>query len=253
MGHNMLPLETEPDLIGVLFGHVLDAPLRPGGPTVLAVILGVSTLLLCLVFVLAFRSKRPVPGLATLALESLVGFLRDELVLPVWGPERAARWLPFLVSLFFFVLVANLVGLIPGLKSPTANLAVTSALALVVFGLMFGVGVRLLGLAGFVSNLAPKGIPLAIRLFAGFLEFAGLLIKGLILSLRLFANLLAGHLAILSCLALIFVLSPWVTFLAVPFALFLYLLEILVAFLQAFVFALLASLFLEGSSTAHDP
>ncbi len=239
-------------MIEVLFGHVLDGPLFPGGPTILAVILGLSSLGFVATATIAFRFSGPVPGLTALALEAVVVFLKDELVVPIFGESGIQRWLAFFTSLFFFILVANLAGLVPGLKSPTANLAVTSSLALLVLGLMFAVGLRALGPVGFLRNMAPQGIPLVISLIAGFLEFAGLFVKGVILSLRLFANLLAGHLAILSCLALIFVLGPGMALIAVPFAIVLYFLEILVAFLQAFVFALLAGLFVQGTSTVHE-
>jgi F-type H+-transporting ATPase subunit a len=97
----------------------------------------------------------------------------------------------------------------------------------------------------------PEGVPWPIGFFILFLETIGIFIKSMVLSLRIFANMFAGHLAILSFLVLIFVLSVWSVTIAVPFAVFVYLLELLVALIQAFVFTLLSCIFIHMSSCSH--
>ena len=114
------------------------------------------------------------------------------------------------------------------------------------------VGLKELGFGHFFRNLYPRGTPVPIGLFVAFLEFTGLFIKAMVLSLRLFANMFAGHLAILSFLVLMFVLSPFFAVISLPFALFTYTLEVLVALIQALVFTLLSCMFITLSSSVHD-
>ena len=110
-------------------------------------------------------------------------------------------------------------------------------------------GIKNLGLPGFFRNFFPEGTNVPVGLFVAFLEFLGLITKSLVLSLRLFANMLAGHLAILSFLVLMFVISPLFGVVALPFAVFTYTLEVLVALIQAFVFTLLSCIFITMAST----
>jgi F-type H+-transporting ATPase subunit a len=167
------------------------------------------------------------------------------------GERRGEKWLPFFSTLFLFIVTINLLGLIPAFKTATGNINVTTALSVIIFALIFIVGFRNLGVAGFFKNMYPEGTPLPIGGFILFLETVGIFIKSMVLSLRIFANMFAGHLAILSFLVLIFVLSTWAVVIAVPFALFTYLLEILIALIQAFVFTLLSCIFINMASSSH--
>ena len=124
-------------------------------------------------------------------------------------------------------------------------------MALMVFALMIVVGIREIGIGRFFRNFYPEDTALPIGLFVALLEFLGFFIKAIVLSLRIFANMFAGHLAILSFIALIFVLSPFFAVVSIPFALFTYLLEVLVALIQALVFTLLSCIFIAQASSVH--
>ncbi len=245
-----------------LLGHVSDSDVfelfpgvevpLPGFMTVDAVMILLGSALIT-IFVLSasrrlkFRVKGPAAW-----LEFLVVFVRDDIVYPVMGEERGREWLPFFTAMFLFLAVVNLLGLVPAFKTATGNMTVTTSLALVVLVLMFVIGFKQLGAPGFFRNLFPSGAPLPVAGFVFLLEFSGLFVKSVILSLRLFANMFAGHLAILSFLVLILVMHPLMMMVSVPLALFTYLLEILVALIQALVFTLLSCIFISLASTGHE-
>ena len=124
-------------------------------------------------------------------------------------------------------------------------------MAIMVLVLTFTVGLKEIGFKAFFKNMFPEGTSLPIGLFVAFLEFVTMFTKMLVLSLRLFANMLAGHLAILSFLVMIFIISPFFGFISVPFALFTYLLEVLIVVLQALVFTLLSCIYISMASSSH--
>jgi F-type H+-transporting ATPase subunit a len=251
------------DVAGTLFRHVLDGnilelfPFLPPvqlarGFTVDLLMLVLAAVLVLLLFLVAFRRPSAKPAGLAVLLETLVLFVRNDIVVPIMGRERGDRWLPFFTTLFLFLLVTNLLGLVPAFKTATGNLTVTSALALMVMVLIFAVGIRRVGIGKFFRNLYPQGTPLPIGLFVALLEFVGLIIRSVVLSLRIFANMFAGHLAILSFLVLMFVLNPLFGVISLPFSIFTYALEVLVAVIQALVFTLLSCIFITLSSTAHE-
>ncbi len=251
------------DVSTVLLEHVLDSTklnLFPGVPavelpwglTVHALMLATAVVIVAGLLLWAARhASLKSRGLA-LGVEIVVLFVRDDVVYPVLGPVRGRRWLPYFVTLFLFIFVLNLLGLIPAFKSATGNLAVTSALAAIMLALILAVGLARLGPLGFFRNMVPAGSPKAIGLFVAVLEFAGLFIKGAVLSLRLFANLFAGHLAILCFLVLMIVIGPGLMAVSLLFAVFTALLEVLIALIQALVFTLLGCLFLQMASASHE-
>ena len=210
-----------------------------------------SVVLIYTVYAIVFRTPTVRPRKTAIALESVLLFVRDDIVYPIMGPERGRRWLSFFSTLFLFLLVVNFLGLIPAFKTATGNINVTSAMALMVFALMIVVGIREIGIGRFFRNFYPEDTALPIGLFVALLEFLGFFIKAIVLSLRIFANMFAGHLAILSFIALIFVLSPFFAVVSIPFALFTYLLEVLVALIQALVFTLLSCIFIAQASSVH--
>lgn len=259
----MLASEDEGvDVSTVLFHHVLNSnslelfPFLPAihlpfGITVHHIMLLLSSAVILALFVPVFRKRSlKVYGLAA-ALEVAVLFVRDEIVYPVMGKERGERWLPFFTTLFLFLLAVNYIGLIPAFKAASGNINVTTALAVMIVILIFVIGLKSLGMVNFFKNMYPEGIPWPIGVFVVILEFTGLFVKASVLSLRLFANMFAGHLAILSFLVLIFILSPFFAVISVPFAMFTYSLEILVALIQALVFTLLSCIFISMASSSH--
>lgn len=269
-GPSMLPAQTAPEpaeagesVSATLFEHVLDstslqvfpglpAIQLPFGITVHLVMMWLSVAVILVVFFLGSRRHGLKPTGVALAVEMTIIFIRDDMIYPVMGPKRGAKWLPFFISLFLFIFVMNMLGLIPAFKAATGNITVTGALALVIFLLMFIVGFIQLGLPGFFRNIYPEGSPAPIASFVALLEFISLFTKGLVLAIRLFANMFAGHLAILSFLALIFILGPAMSAVSVLFAVFIYVLEVLVGLIQAFVFTLLSCIFITMASSSHD-
>jgi len=172
------------------------------------------------------------------------------------------RFVPLLLTLFFFVLGCNLLGMVPWAGSPTASFSVTLALALVTFGTVVIAGMMKFGFLGFFTNQVPSmdlPLPLAILLkpmiFA--IEMLGLCIKHLILAVRLLANMVAGHLVLLGIMGLIsaaasYSLGMWatVTGISVVSSTLFSLLELFVAFLQAYIFTFLSALFI-GAAVHH--
>ncbi len=199
----------------------------------------------------ARRATEPVPrGLRNLA-ELFIVFIRDEVVRKSIGPG-ADRYLPYLLTTFSFILGCNLLGLVPGMATATGNISVTAALALLAFvAIQFG-GIREHGVLGHYRNLVPHGLPAWLGPIMFALEFLSMLIKPFALCIRLFANMMAGHVAILAFFSLIFILSSLygaivglaVSPLVIAFELFIHLLEIFVAFLQAYIFTMLTANFI---------
>ena len=213
------------------------------------VIMWVASILLIVLMLRAFRKPRTVPsGLANF-FEAIVLFLRDEVVLPIMG-EDGKKYLPFLLTLFFFILFCNLLGLVPYSATATGNINVTAGLALCSFLVMLGAGIANNGLFGYFKSLIPSGVPPVLLIILIPVELIGLLVKPFALCVRLFANMTGGHVAILVFLGLISILqSEWIAIGSVPFAVAIYMLEIFIGFVQAFVFTLLSTVFI--SMAAH--
>lgn len=180
-------------------------------------------------------------------IEPLILFIRDEVAKPNLG-HGYARFMPYLLTVFFFILVNNLLGLLPGAANVTGNIAVTLVLAVIAFFV-----VNLNGNKHYWMHLVlPSGVPAWLLPLIIPIEIIGLFVKPVSLMIRLFANITAGHVIILSLLGLIFVanqlagpatawgLSPVV----MGFTLFLNLIELLVAFLQAYIFTLLTAMYI---------
>ncbi len=184
------------------------------------------------------------------AVEAMVLFVRDDVALASIG-HGGGKFVPLIETLFFFILYCNLLGLFPWGATPTGNLAVTGGLALIAFLVIEISGFRALGPKGYLKTIVmvPAGMTGVGAVIMAFImtpvELIGKLVKPFALCLRLFANMTAGHFVILSLLGLIFLFANW--FIAggtVLFVLFMMCLELLVAFLQAYIFALLTSVFI---------
>jgi F-type H+-transporting ATPase subunit a len=192
------------------------------------------------------------------ALEPIILFVRDEIAVPSIG-KQADRYLPFLLTVFFFIFMSNLLGLIPFLGgfNITGTLGITMVLAIAVFLITSFSGNR-----HYWSHILwPSGVPLPIKFILVPIEIVGVLLKPTVLMIRLTANISAGHIIILAFTSLIFLLGDSGNNIPVGmgtgvfstlFMIFMYLIEFLVAFLQAYVFTLLAALYFgDATQEAH--
>lgn len=245
------PLMAAEDVSETLFHHVLNGRaldifpyvpswILPAHLTAHLFMLFLSAILIIGLYLPFSKRKILKPGKLQLSLEFLVLFVKDQIVYPVMGEEKGRKWLPFYVTLFIFVLVMNFLGLIPAFKTATGNINVTGALAVIILILTFVIGFKEIGFSQFFKNMFPSGTAWGIGLFVAILEFFSIFTKSMVLAIRLFANMFAGHMAILSFLVLMFIVTPAMGILTVPFAAFTYLLEVLIDLLQALVFTLLS-------------
>ena len=226
----------------------------------------VAAVLMIVVFVpLAWKISRGSPPRGRLwnLFEWILLFLRDEVARPAIGGKDADRFLPYIWTIFFFVLFCNLSGLVPWAGSPTGEWACTLALALMTFATVVGAGIKKYGPIGFWTGQVPHmDLPLLMALLIKpmvfLIEIFGLLIKHFVLSVRLLANMFAGHLVLAAVLGFIGAtadrhLAVWlgVTAASVLGAVAVSLLELLVAFLQAYIFAFLSALFIGMAVHQH--
>jgi len=212
--------------------------------------------------VVSTRSLDRAPSGFSNAIEALVLYFRDEVVRPNIG-HGADAYTPYVLSLFFFILTMNLMGLVPWGGSATGNISVTAALAICTFVLVEVSGMRALGFKGYLGTIfyAPKGMNPAMQAMMLVImtpvEFLGKLTKPFALSVRLFANMTAGHTLIFALGGLIFVFmnaAPAMAGVAVGSTLMatgIMVLEVFVAFLQAYIFAMLTSVFVGLIRHAH--
>ena len=187
---------------------------------------------------------REAPRGVSNALEVLVVFVRDEIAIGNMGEKWGRRFTPFLLTLFFFILICNLLGLVPGGFTATSNLNVTGTLAVMSFFTFVVTGIIALGPIGFVKHMVPSGTPLVIAPVVVILETISMLVRPFSLMVRLGANMTAGHIVILIILGFIFMFQTVaLATISVPLAVAITLLEIIVAFIQAYVFTLLTALY----------
>ncbi len=263
--HNGIPIPNitgftkETPMIGTA-----ETPIFVGRLSKFMVLELVAAILLTLMFVWLGKKiqsgDRPKGAIWNL-LESFVVFIRDDVVRPAVGDHDYQRFLPFLLTMFFFILSLNLLGAIPYLGSATGSLAVTGVLALLTFGVVAGSGIQKMGFAGFLKAQVPSmDLPPVMKVILlplmFVIEIFGLFVKHAVLAIRLFANMFAGHLVLAIFVGFIGVLAG--TLLFYPFTPVIVLgtiafsaLELFVAFLQAYVFTFLASLFIGSAQHAH--
>ena len=184
-------------------------------------------------------------------MEVLVVFVKDEIAKPTIG-KGYEKFLPYLLTVFFFILVCNFLGLIPGGATATSNISVTATLAIISFIVIQAGGIMKNGAFGYFKGLIPGGLPIVLVPIIFVIEILGLFTKPFALAIRLFANMTAGHIVIMALLGLIFILQTvFVAPVSVAFALFIYLLEILVSLIQAYIFTMLSALFI-GMAVHQD-
>lgn len=174
------------------------------------------------------------------------------------------KHVPFLATLFFFILISNFIGLIPGFKTPTGSISITWALAVISFVYFNYWGVKAHGGWGYIKSIAPSGLPKVMVPVIWFFEFISMVLRVLTLAVRLYGNMFAGHMVLgIFALAttvflqaafdptsgnLLFALPPvaWMVFLIAMYAL-----EVLVAFLQAYVFTILSAVYISLATSEH--
>lgn len=224
---------------------------------VFALLFGAVIILLIFLTVAKGYKKRGVgapKGIQSL-LEILIVFMKDEVIKPSVG-KHYAKFLPLLLTIFFFIFINNLMGLIPLFPfgaNLTGNIAVTMILALFVF-----VVVNFSGNKHYWKHIFMPDVPVALWILLIPIEILGVVLKPFVLMLRLFANITAGHIIILGFFSLIFIFGQknlvagyGSAVFSVAFTLFMSVLELLVAFLQAYVFTLLASLYIGSATEEH--
>lgn len=209
-----------------------------------------SLLLFLIVFKVsrAYSAKKTAPKGIQSFLEPVILFVRDDIIKTNIGPKYE-KYTMFLLTVFFFILINNLLGLTPGAANVTGNISVTFVLSVFTF-----IIITISANKGYWKHLVnPPGTPLALLPIMIPIEIFGVFTKPFALMIRLFANITAGHIIIFSLISLIFVASNngvnavagWsVAPISVAFVLFIFLIEILVAFLQAYIFTLLSAVFI---------
>ena len=211
-----------------------------------------STIIVFAFYAVAASKSRLVPSGAQNLAESVVEFVQDGIILQTMGPE-GLPWTPFLLTLFSFVFVGNIWEVIPFIQMPVnARIALPAFMALVVWVLYNFVGIKHQGFFGyFKSMLFPPGVPKALYILVTPIEFVStLFVRPLSLAVRLFANMLAGHLILVSFAVITAALfEATIVGAALPGALLVALtgFEVLVALLQAYIFTILAAVFIGGA------
>ena len=221
------------------------------GPTKHMVWFGIAAAIVLVFVRLAIRSYRArVPHGLGAAVETLVLYVRDEIAEKNIGHD-GRKYVPLLLSFFFFILVAALLGLTPFSSTATGNLSVTLGLAFVSFLAMQWAGISKYGVVHHFQNMIPPGLPLWLLPIMIPVELLAMFTRPFALMIRLFANMLAGHMVIASLLLLIPLMASinlafgvGMVPISLVLALFIMMLEILVAFIQAYIFTLLTSIFI---------
>lgn len=190
-------------------------------------------------------------------LEVFVVFIRDEIVVPNMG-SGGLRYMPYLLTTFFFILIMNLLGLIPYGATSTGNVSVTGGLAIIAFVMIQAASIKAQGLVHYLAHLTG-GVHWALWPIMIPIEVLGNFTKAFALCIRLFANMTGGHIVLVSLIGLIFLFkSYWIAPVPVVFAVGISLLELFVAFLQAYIFTMLTSVFMglgmqaEGHGGKHN-
>jgi F-type H+-transporting ATPase subunit a len=228
----------------------------------IALIAVAAALISIVLFLIAARRDPMVAptGVRNLA-EVTIDFIEESVVMQTLG-KSGLKWTPFLLSLFLFIFLCNIPGVIPIIQMPaTARIAIPLSLALLVWVIYIGTGIKHQGLGYFGHLLWPPGVPVALKPLVGLIEFIStILVTPFSLTVRLMANMLAGHILLVTFGLLTSALFNAQTnqlFLVpmsiLPFGMLIFLtaFEILVAFLQAYIFAILAAVYINNSTVGH--
>lgn len=224
-----------------------------------------SIILMALMLIYSRRITSLVPrGLFMNAMEWVVEFVKDNIVESILG-DSWKRHFPFLATLFFFILINNIVGIIPGMKPGTGTISTTAALAIVVFIYFVGCGIKAQGPVGYFKSFAPKGVGFPLNALVWVIELVSTLLRPITLAVRLFCNMFAGHVVMGSFAIMVTLFAhplidevsalnlmgalPGVAFAAI--LLVIYAIEIFVAAIQAYVFTVLTAVYIQGADAGH--
>jgi F-type H+-transporting ATPase subunit a len=243
--HNVLEeFELEPIIHLKLFG--INASIDKA-----VIVMWIASLLVAIMILYAARHRSLVPKGVANAVEAMIDFLRTDIVLENVG-RIGLYWLPFLATLFFFILFNNLIGLVPASFSPTSNINVTATLAVIVFIAVQIQGMLRQGLVKYWLNLVPAGVPIFLKPVLLLIELISLVAKPFSLAVRLFANLFAGHVILLVFLSLII---TYKSLIIAPFpllgAVVVTLLEIMFSLIQAYIFTILSAIYIGAAMHAE--
>ncbi|MCK5400599.1 MAG: F0F1 ATP synthase subunit A [Flavobacteriaceae bacterium] len=234
--------------------HTINAKPLDFSITKLVFSMFLSIVLLVLIFGFSARAYREngVPRGIAKFTEPLVVFIRDEVAIPNIGEKNYRRFLPFLLTLFFFIWINNLMGLIPFFPfsaNLSGNIAFTLVLAIITF-----VITTLVGNKDYWKHIFwMPGLPVPMKIFLAPIEFMGIFIKPISLMIRLFANISAGHIIVLSLISLIFIAkSVWIAPASIFFSVFISVIEVLVVAIQAYIFTLLSALYIGSAMEEHE-
>jgi F-type H+-transporting ATPase subunit a len=205
-----------------------------------------------LILFIGSRALRDRPGAYQVIVEELYGFGRNNLGGQV--SEEGRKWFPYTLSIFIFLLVLNLIGLIPNSYPVTSNISFTLVLAVLTFILTQYEGFRRNGVLPYLKSFVPPGLPWKPLMvpFMWFVEFLQEFTKPLTLGMRLYANILAGHLIIFVFLSFILYFGTFMAVISVPAAVIFFAFEIFVAVLQAYIFAILTQVYIELAMFRED-
>lgn len=250
--------KSSENLLSIIYHHILDSEayftLFYLDVTKHVILLWISCFLIFLY--LYYVSKKVNNTKLFSTVDVLIVFIRENILNKNISDKDIREWLPFFVSLFLFILTSNLLGLIPFSSTITGNLSVNIVLASFILFLIIFYGIKKKGILGYFSTLVPSGIPSVLYPFLFFIEIISLLSKPLPLAIRLFANMIGGHIIIIVFLYFIinsansysqWIIAPLSIFTVVILSLF----EVFVSFLQAYIFTLLAAIFIGLSADDH--
>ena len=216
----------------------------------------ISMILLVLIFVSTAKtylnSKKGEPTGLGKFTEPLIMFIKDEVALPMIGEKNYDKYMPFLLTLFFFIWINNVMGLIPFFPF-SANLSGNIAFTFVLAAITFIITTLVANKDYWKHIFWMPGIPVPMKLFLAPIEFLGIFIKPISLMIRLFANISAGHIIILSLISLIFIFkSLWLAPASLFFSVFISLIEVLVVAIQAYIFTMLSALYIGSAIEEHE-
>ncbi|HDP97736.1 MAG TPA: ATP synthase F0 subunit A [bacterium] len=213
--------------------------------------LWIAAAILIVVLLVVLQSKSIVPKGPANFIEAIVVFLKESIIDPNLG-EESSRYAPYLLTAFFFIISCNLLGLVPMGATATSNISVTATLAASTLFIVQLSNIRKNGLKGYIKSFIPPGLPKLMIPLIFLIEVLGMMTKHFALAIRLFANMLAGHLVIFTILGIIFIfknifISPF----PILGAVFVSLLEVLIALIQAYIFTLLSAVFIGMNLKSH--
>lgn len=224
-----------------------------------------ALVLLVIMFAYSRRITSLVPhGLFMNAIGWVVEFVKKDIVQGILG-DTWKRHFPFLATLFFFILINNIVGIIPGMKPGTGTISTTAALAIVVFVYFVACGIKAQGVAGYFKSFAPKGVGFPLNALVWCIELVSTILRPITLAVRLFCNMFAGHVVMGSFAIMVTLFAhplieevsalnfvgalPGIAFAAILLAI--YAIEIFVAAIQAYVFTMLTAVYIQSADEGH--